>query len=78
MHEVTRIAPLPKDPGLVAYECPACSYVTSVFLPAGRASVMMTPVVPRGRYIGNPPESQSEHFIRDRWLEWSAARVQME
>jgi hypothetical protein len=39
---------------------------------------MMTPVVPRGRYIGNPPESQSEHFIRDRWLEWSAARVQME
>jgi hypothetical protein len=43
----------------------------------GRASVMMTPVVPRGRYIGNPPESQSEHFIRDRWLECSA-RVQME
>jgi transposase-like protein len=35
MHEVTRIAPLQQQPGLIAYECPSCSYLTSVFLPAG-------------------------------------------
>jgi hypothetical protein len=35
MHEVTRIAPLQQEPGLIAYECPRCSYLTSVFLPAG-------------------------------------------
>jgi hypothetical protein len=34
-HEVTRIPPLPKEPGLIAYECPACSYVTSVYVLAG-------------------------------------------
>lgn len=31
MDEVVRIAPLPpKEPGLIAYECPGCGYVTSV------------------------------------------------
>ena len=30
MYEVVRIAPLPGEPGLIAYECPGCGYVTSV------------------------------------------------
>ena len=30
-----RIAPLRTKPGLIAYECPACAYVTSVVVPAG-------------------------------------------
>jgi len=29
MQEVVRIAPAQTDPGLVAYECPSCGYVTS-------------------------------------------------
>jgi hypothetical protein len=32
MDEVVRIAPLESEPGLIAYECPACCYVTSVLL----------------------------------------------
>jgi hypothetical protein len=32
MDEVVRIAPLANEPGLIGYECPACSYVTSVIL----------------------------------------------
>jgi hypothetical protein len=34
MREVTRIAPLLGEPGLIAYECPACDYLTSVIVPA--------------------------------------------
>ena len=30
MDEVVRIAPLPGEPGLTAYEGPGCGYVTSV------------------------------------------------
>jgi transposase-like protein len=30
MNEVLWIAPVQTDPGLIAYECPSCSYVTSV------------------------------------------------
>ena len=30
MSEVARIAPLGTAPGLIAYECPRCVYVTSV------------------------------------------------
>jgi hypothetical protein len=30
MDGVVRIAPLQNDPGLIGYECPSCSYVTSV------------------------------------------------
>jgi hypothetical protein len=29
MNEVVRIAPLGRDPGLIAYECPECVYVMS-------------------------------------------------
>ena len=32
MQEVVRIAPLETEPGLIAYECPSCSYVTSVLI----------------------------------------------
>jgi hypothetical protein len=39
MDEVLRIAPATSDPGLVAYECPQCRYVTSVLLePSERTS----------------------------------------
>ena len=38
MREVARVAPLQKEPGLIAYECSACGYVTSVILPAGKQS----------------------------------------
>jgi hypothetical protein len=30
MDEVVSIAPIAGDPGLTAYECPKCRYVTSV------------------------------------------------
>jgi hypothetical protein len=30
MEEVVRIAPVVRESGLIAYECPACRYVTSV------------------------------------------------
>jgi hypothetical protein len=33
MKEVVWIAPVQSDPGLIAYECPSCGYVTSVLTP---------------------------------------------
>ena len=33
LREVTRVLPLQNEDGLIAYECPACSYVTSVIWP---------------------------------------------
>jgi len=33
MAEVVTIAPIWDEPGLVAYECPRCGYVTSVLVP---------------------------------------------
>ena len=38
MREVTTVAPLLTEPGLIAYECHACNYVMSVILPAGKAN----------------------------------------
>ena len=38
MQEIMRIAPLPMEPGLIAYECPTCGKVTSEILPAGRTT----------------------------------------
>jgi len=32
MDEVLSIAPLVGEPGLIAYECPSCGYVTSVLI----------------------------------------------
>jgi hypothetical protein len=32
MKEIVRIAPVQSEPGLIAYECPACGYVTSVLI----------------------------------------------
>jgi hypothetical protein len=34
MREIMRIAPLRNEPGLIAYECPACEKMASEFLPA--------------------------------------------
>jgi predicted RNA-binding Zn-ribbon protein involved in translation (DUF1610 family) len=34
LREVTRVPPLQTEDGLIAYECPACSYMTSVIWPA--------------------------------------------
>jgi hypothetical protein len=33
MVEIVTIAPLLHEPGLIAYECAACGYVTSVVIP---------------------------------------------
>ena len=30
--EILRIAPVQSEPGLIAYECPSCGYVTSVLI----------------------------------------------
>ena len=35
MKEVVWIAPVRTEPGLIAYECPSCSYITSVLMPVG-------------------------------------------
>jgi hypothetical protein len=32
MDEVVSIAPVAGEPGLIAYECPNCKYVTSVLV----------------------------------------------
>jgi hypothetical protein len=32
MKDVVWIAPVQSDPGLIAYECPSCGYVTSVLI----------------------------------------------
>jgi hypothetical protein len=32
MKDVVWIAPVQDDPGLIAYECPSCGYVTSVLI----------------------------------------------
>jgi RNase P subunit RPR2 len=32
MKDVVRIAPAQSDPGLIAYECPSCGYVTRVLI----------------------------------------------
>jgi hypothetical protein len=34
LREATRVPPLQNEDGLIAYECPTCSYVTSVIWPA--------------------------------------------
>ena len=36
MDEVVRIAPLQDEPALIGFECPSCSYVTSVFWQADK------------------------------------------
>ena len=39
MKDVVWIAPVQNDPGLIAYECPSCGYVTSVLIaPQSRQS----------------------------------------
>jgi hypothetical protein len=38
MTEVLRIAPVQSDPGLTAYECPSCGYITSVLMGAAPQS----------------------------------------
>jgi hypothetical protein len=32
MKDVVTIAPLGQEPGLIAYECPECGYLTSVLV----------------------------------------------
>ena len=36
MNDVVSIAPVAGEPGLIAYECPECGYVTSVLQPPRR------------------------------------------
>jgi hypothetical protein len=37
MDELVRIAPVAVEPGLIAFECPNCRYVTSVLQPPRKA-----------------------------------------
>jgi hypothetical protein len=64
MNEVVRIEPTLREPGLIAYECPSCVYVTSVLLKpttpanAGRArSAVASPGPPLqiGKRKPRPP-----------------------
>jgi hypothetical protein len=32
MSDILTIAPTPREPGLIAYECSSCGYITSVLL----------------------------------------------
>jgi hypothetical protein len=36
MSDILRIPPTLREPGLIAYECPSCGYVTSVLQAADR------------------------------------------
>ena len=49
LREVTRVLPLQNADGLIAYECPACSYVTSVIWPAGEQTKDHAPQTPPDR-----------------------------
>jgi hypothetical protein len=42
MQEVLRIAPVQTDPGLIAYECPSCGYVTSDLTPSNSPAAGQT------------------------------------
>jgi hypothetical protein len=46
MREVTRVEPLQKEAGLIAYGCSACGYVTSVILPARKQTNDDAPQIP--------------------------------
>jgi hypothetical protein len=50
MKEVVLIAPVQGDPGLIAYECPSCRYVTSVLTP-----LVARPAGKRAYPTGVPP-----------------------
>jgi hypothetical protein len=39
MDDVVTIAPRAEEPGLIAYECPKCTYVTSVLVAPQRRNV---------------------------------------
>jgi hypothetical protein len=69
------LLPFEMRPGLVAYECSACDYVTSVICrPVSRPAMMPfklppQPIdFPRGKYsgrrLGDQPKDEAEHFIR--------------
>jgi hypothetical protein len=49
MREVMWIAPLREEPGLIAYECPSCKYVTSVFVMAEEQTKDDDPQAPPDR-----------------------------
>ena len=45
MAEVTSIAPLLHEPGLIAYECPSCGYLTSIVQPPADPPTWLTSAV---------------------------------
>ena len=46
MKEVVWIAPIQNDPGLIAYECPVCGYLTSVLIDRQPDNQRKRPVLP--------------------------------
>jgi hypothetical protein len=66
MRDIVSIKPLPKAPGLIAYECPSCNCRTTVILPPARgararATSRHTHIE---RPIGEPAMDEAEYFIR--------------
>jgi hypothetical protein len=43
MKDVVTIVPVAGEPGLVAYECPHCGYVTSVIVPPPQSNRSKAP-----------------------------------
>jgi hypothetical protein len=55
MDDVVTIAPLLDEPGLIAYECPRCGYITSLLVPADDPKARVEAHCPSAR--GQPTEA---------------------
>src|SRR6266550_1491437 len=69
MEEVVRIAPISGGPGLVAYECPNCVYVTSEIVRPKEAVL-----APRVREFGPLLKCPDHPFVEARGIALSAFR----
>ena len=63
LREVTRVLPLQNEDGLIAYECPACSYVTSVIRPAKKRQTD-DPLTTFNKYRAHIESSASAKYDR--------------
>jgi predicted RNA-binding Zn-ribbon protein involved in translation (DUF1610 family) len=58
MPKVVTIVPMGRQPGLVAYECPKCVYVTSVLVSAAGPSTARC----RGHAVNSPHFPSAQHW----------------
>jgi hypothetical protein len=82
MEEVASIAPVQCEPGLIAYECPSCRYVTSTLTPAHGETAALRVVEFRKqaeesfkRAESAASSSEKKHWLEvaARWLGMAAA-----